>query len=315
MTASNPILVFDTTAVRRHRERAARTPDAADFLAVEAGERLADRLDDVRRRFPRALDLGCRDGLMARVLGARGGIEWLVSLDPAAAFARRAPSPNLVADADLLPFADRSFDLVLSNLMLHWTNDLPGSLIQLRRILRPDGLLLASLWGGETLSELRSVLIDAELAEEGGAGPRVSPFADVRDLGGLLQRAGFALPVVDSDTLEVTYGDALALMRDLRAMGEANAVHERRRGFTRRATLARAAALYAERFARADGRIVASFQLVTLTAWAPHEAQQRPLRPGSAAHRLADALGTVERPAGDKVPPLPGTPRPGPVRD
>jgi SAM-dependent methyltransferase len=302
IAGSNPILVFDTTAVRQHRARAARAPDAADFLAVEAGERLADRLDDVRRRFPRALDLGCRDGLVTRLLQGRGGIGWLVSLDPAAAFARRAPAPQIVADADLLPFADRSFDLVLSNLLLHWTNDLPGALVQLRRILRPDGLLLASLWGGETLSELRSVLLDAELAEEGGAGPRVSPFADVRDLGGLLQRAGFALPVVDSDTLEVTYADALALMRDVRAMGEANAVHERRRGFSRRATLARAAALYAERFARADGRIVASFQLVTLTAWAPHAAQQKPLRPGSAAHRLADALGTVERPAGDQVP-------------
>lgn len=307
MSTANPILVFDVSAVRRHRARAARAPGAADFLAIEAGERLADRLDDVRRRFPQALDLGCRDGLMARLLGGRGGIEWLVSLDPAAAFARHAPAPRVVSDPDLLPFADRSFDLVLSNLMLHWTNDLPGSLIQLRRVLRPDGLLLASLWGGETLSELRTVLIEAELAEEGGAGPRVSPFADVRDLGGLLQRAGFALPVVDTDTLEVTYSDALALMRDLRAMGEANAVRERRRGFTRRATLARAAALYAERFARADGRIVASFQLVTLTAWAPHETQQKPLKPGSAAHRLADALGTVELPAGDKVPPRPGT--------
>jgi SAM-dependent methyltransferase len=315
MSAPDPILVFDASAVRRHRASAAREPSAADFLALEAGERLADRLDDVRRRFPRALDLGCRDGLMARVLGARGGVEWLVSVDPAAAFVRRAPVPKIVADADLLPFADRSFDLVLSSLMLHWTNDLPGSLIQLRRILRPDGLLLASLWGGATLSELRSVLMEAELAEEGGAGPRVSPFADVRDLGGLLQRAGFALPVVDTDTLEVTYGDALALMRDLRAMGETNAVRERRRGFTRRATLARAAALYAERFASADGRIVASFQLVTLTAWAPHEAQQKPLRPGSAAHRLADALGTVELPTGDKVPPLRRTSSPGRARD
>lgn len=303
MPDPDPILVFDPRAVRDHRARAARRPDAADFLANEVAERLADRLDDVTRRFPRALDLGCRDGLMARIVGTRGGIEWLVAADAAFDFALLAPAPHLVAEADALPFAPHSFDLLLSNLMLHWTNDLPGSLLQLRRILRPDGLLLAGLWGGETLHELRSVLMEAELAEEGGAGPRVSPFADVRDLGGLLQRAGFALPVVDSDTIEVTYVDALALMRDLRAMGEANAVFERRRSFTRRTTMARAAALYAQRFARADGRIRASFQLITLTAWAPHETQPKPLRPGSAAHRLADALGTRERSAGDKVPP------------
>lgn len=306
MTNPDPILVFDPRAVRDHRARAARRPDAADFLAIEVAERLADRLDDVTRRFPRALDLGCRDGLMARLLGTRGGIDWLVAADAAFDFARLAPAPRLVMEADALSFAPHSFDLVLSTLMLHWTNDLPGSLLQLRQILRPDGLLLAGLWGGETLQELRSVLMEAELAEEGGAGPRVSPFADVRDLGGLLQRAGFALPVVDSDTIEVTYADALALMRDLRAMGEANAVRERRRGFTRRATMARAAALYGQRFARSDGRIRASFQLITLTAWAPHETQPKPLRPGSAAHRLADALGAVERSAGDKVPPSSG---------
>jgi SAM-dependent methyltransferase len=308
MAALNAIEIFDPRAVRLHRARAARQPALADFLAVEAAERLADRLDDVRRVFPRALDLGARDGLIGRVLRGRGGVEWLAATDPALAFACQAPSPRVVAEADALPFAAQSFDLVLSNLLLHWTNDLPGALVQMRRVLRPDGLLLASLWGGETLVELGSVLMDAELAEEGGAGPRVSPFADVRDLGSLLQRAGFALPVVDSDTLEVIYPDALALMRDLRAMGEANAVRERRRGFTRRATIARAAALYAERFGRPDGRIPASFQLVTLTAWAPHETQQQPLRPGSATRRLAEALGTVERPAGDKVLP-PQAPR------
>ncbi len=195
-----------------------------------------------------------------------------------------------------------AFDLVLSNLALHWTNDLPGALVQLRQILQPDGLLLATLWGGETLFELRRALIEAELAEEGGASPRVAPFADVRDLGGLLQRAGFALPVVDADTIEVSYPDAMALMRDLRAMGESNAVAERRRGFTRRATLARAAAAYAEHCERADGRITATFVLVTLTAWAPHASQPQPLRPGSAEARLADALGAREHSAGDQAP-------------
>ena len=174
-------------------------------------------------------------------------------------------------------------------------------MLQLRRALKPDGLLLASLFGGDTLAELRRALLEAELEEEGGASPRVAPFADLRDLGQLLQRAGFALPVVDSDTIEVTYADPLALMRDLRAMGESNAVAERRRAFTRRATLARAAARYRELFARPDGRIAARFEIVTLTAWAPHASQPQPLAPGSGRTRLAAALGTIEHPAGDKI--------------
>lgn len=282
--------IFDLPALRRHRGRAAAQGGAADFLVVESAERLADRLADVTRRFPRALDLGAGMGTLGRVLKGRGGIEWLVAAEAAPVLARRLAPPRLVAEAEALPFADHAFDLVLSNLVLHWTNDLPGALVQLRRLLRPDGLLLAALLGGETLGELRQVLLEAELAEEGGAGPRVSPFADLKDLGGLLQRAGFALPVVDSDRIEATYPDALALMRDLRAMGETNALLERRRSFTRRATIARACALYQERFGRPDGRIPATFELITLTAWAPHESQPKPLRPGSAAARLADAL-------------------------
>jgi NADH dehydrogenase [ubiquinone] 1 alpha subcomplex assembly factor 5 len=300
-TSEGPIAVFDRRAVRQHRQRAAAVPRAADFLVAEAAERLADRLDDIARRFPLALDLGCRDGVLARVLRGRGGIETLLHADTVLDYARQAPAPALVAEAEALPIKPGSLDLVLSTLELHWTNDLPGALLQLRQALKPDGLLLASLFGGETLAQLRRVLMEAELAEEGGAGPRVSPFADIRDLGQLLQRAGFALPVVDSDTLTVTYADALALMRDLRAMGESNAVCERRRGFTRRATLLGAARLYAELFAGTDGRIPASFEIVTLTAWAPHESQQRPLRPGSAAARLAAALGSTERSAGEKA--------------
>ncbi len=294
-TAFDPLRIFDRRAVRRHRARAAHAPAAADFLAIEAAARLAERLDDITRRFPRALDLGCREGVLARALKGRGGIETLIHADATLDFARQAPAPRVVAEAEALPFARHSFDLVLSSLDLHWANDLPGALLQLRQVLKPDGLLLASLLGGETLFELRHALIEAELAEEGGAGPRVSPFADVRDLGTLLQRAGFALPVVDSDTVTATYADALALMRDLRAMGETNAVQERRRGFTRRATLARAAAIYAEQFGQPDGRIPASFQIITLTAWAPHASQPKPLRPGSATARLADALATRER--------------------
>jgi SAM-dependent methyltransferase len=210
---------------------------------------------------------------------------------------------RLAAEPEFLPFAPGSFDAVLSVLLLHWVNDLPGALLQLRRALKPDGLLLVSLLGGETLDELRQCLMEAELAEEGGISPRVSPFAELRELGGLLQRAGFAMPVVDSDRLIATYPDALALMRELRLMGEGNATAERRRSFSRRGTLLRAAALYAEKFAGSDGRIPASFEIVTLTAWVPHESQPLPLRPGSAKTRLATALGSVEQSAGDKATP------------
>jgi SAM-dependent methyltransferase len=217
--------------------------------------------------------------------------------------AASAGRPSLAADEEALPFAPHSFDLVMSVLSLHWVNDLPGALIQIRQALEPDGLFLGALLGGETLAELRVALMEAELAEEAGAGPRVSPFAEVRDAGALLQRAGFALPVADVDTIPVTYPDALALMRDLRGMGESNAMVERRRTPTRRATLARAAAIYAEKYGQADGRVPATFQVITLTAWAPHPCQPKALAPGSARSRLADALDAEERPTGDKARP------------
>jgi len=294
------IAVFDRRAVRLRRDRAARR-SGFDFLFAEAAERLLDRLEDIDRRFPVVLELGCRDGCLGRLRGERGGIEHIVQADPSPAFAARTAGLRLAAEAEALPFAPGSFDAVLSVLALHWTNDLPGALLQLRRALKPDGLLLVSLLGGDTLSELRQSFMAAELAEEGGVSPRVSPFAELRDLGGLLQRAGFAMPVVDNDRLTVTYADALALMRELRGMGESNAVAERRRSFTRRTTLARAAAIYGERFGQPDGRIPANFEIITLTAWAPHESQPQPLRPGSATTRLAAALGTDEQPAGDTV--------------
>ena len=300
---SEAMTVFDRRAVRAHRERAAAGLAQHDFLFRESARRLVDRLDDVTRLFPAALDLGCHGGELAAALGPRGGIATLVQCDLSPAMARRAAAGRLAlaADEEFLPFAPRSFDLVLSNLGLHWVNDLPGCLLQVRRVLKPDGLFLAALLGGQTLHELRAALIEAELAASGGAGPRVSPFADVAELGGLLQRAGFALPVADSDRLTVTYGDAFGLMRELRGMGESNALNARRRAFTRRATLFDAAARYRDRCG--GGRLTATFQIVTLTAWAPHESQQKALRPGSARTRLADALGTVEVPAGDKARP------------
>jgi SAM-dependent methyltransferase len=291
-------LVFDRLAVRRHRARAAARFSAHDFLFREIGERLVERLDDVNRRFARVLDVGCRTGLVGGLLAGRAGIERVVAMDVAAEMVAQAGRPAVVGDEELLPFADASFDLVVSNLALHWTNDLPGALAQLRRALRPDGLLLAALFGGETLRELRASLIDAELGETGGVRPRVSPVADVRDAGMLLQRAGFELPVVDADTLTVSYDDALALMRDLRGMGETNAVAERPRALSRRGVLARAAAGYPR---EPDGRIRAGFQVIFLTGWAPHASQPKPLRPGSAAARLADALDAREIGTGDKA--------------
>ncbi len=302
------IEVFDRRVVRRHRERAAKTLAAHDFLLREVAERLAERLDDVTRRFPLALDLGCHDGALGRALAGHGGIETLVQSDLSPAMAARAAAagrPALAADEEALPFAEAAFDAVFSLLSLHWVNDLPGALIQVRRALKPDGLFLAAMLGGETLKELRAALLAAEVEVEGGAGPRVSPFADVRDLGALLQRAGFALPVADVDDIEVSYPDAIKLMADLRGMGEANAVANRRKGFSRRATLMRAAELYAERHADPDGRLPATFQVIYLTAWAPHESQPQPLAPGSARTRLSAALESEERSAGETADPRP----------
>ncbi len=295
--------VFDRAAVRRHRDRAAAGLGDHDFLLCEVAGRLAGRLADIRRDFPLALDLGCHGGALARALAGRGGVERVVQADLSPAMLKQADGLRVAADEEFLPFAGASFDLVASALSLHWVNDLPGALVQIRRVLRPDGLLLAAMLGAGTLGELREAFAAAESAEEGGASPRISPFADVRDAGMLLERAGFALPVVDRDTITVSYPNALALLRALRGMGERHALRERARRFARRATVMAAAAVYAERFAGPDGRIPATFQVITLTAWAPHESQQQPLRPGSAKGRLADALDTREIPAGDKARP------------
>lgn len=285
--------IFDRRLLRARRARAAANLHAHDFLLAEIADRLADRLSDIARTFPLGLDLGARDGILARTLKGRGGIETLIQSDASLVNARRArqAGASLVADEELLPFQAQCFDAILSNLSLHWVNDLPGTLAQIRNSLKPDGLFLATLFGTGTLAELRSALMEAELAETGGASPRVSPFADLRDAAGLLQRAGFALPVADLDTVTVTYGDFFALVRDLRGMGETNALIDRLRHPTRRTVFARAAAIYQERFADAEGRLPATFQVLFLTGWAPHESQQQPARRGSGRTSLKDVLG------------------------
>ena len=267
---------------------------AHDFLLGEIAERLADRLSDIARTFPRALELGARDTILARTLKGRGGIETLIQsyLSPGEALRARHSEARVVADEEALPFKTECFDAILSNLALHWVNDLPGALAQIRSSLRPDGLFLASLFGAGTLHELRTSLMEAELAETGGASPRVSPFADLRDAAGLLQRAGLALPVADLDTITVTYGDLFALLRDLRGMAETNALVDRLKRPTRRTVFARAAAIYQERFGTPDGRLPATFQILFLTGWAPHESQQQPARRGSGRTSLKDVLGS-----------------------
>jgi SAM-dependent methyltransferase len=301
VTSPDPLLVFDRAVLRLRRERTARGWEQRSFLKREIAKRLVERLDDVRRTFPLALDLGCHGDEIAAALGDRRSVDRLVRSDLGFDFAARAAGPAVVADEEALPFAARRFDLVLSAMNLHWINDLPGTLIQIARILKPDGLFLAAMLGGSTLWQLRQALALAESEVEGGLSPRVSPFAELGDAASLLQRAGFALPVADSDTIDVEYQHAFALMRDLGAMGEANLVSERRRGFSRRATLVRAAEIYAERFGAPSGRVTASFEVLFLHGWAPHPSQPRPLKPGAARHRLATALGTTEMSTGVKV--------------
>ncbi len=307
-------VIFDTALHRRRRERFARldpsTRKDASFLFRETANRLADRLLDVDRRFPRALDLGCRTGETATAVTISNPDKigaWvhadisaaMVDLACTAASANGvtssgAASSGVVMDVGQFAFQEQSFDLVVSNLVLHWVNDPLGALVQANRALKPDGLFQAALLGGETLTELRSCLMDAELEISGGASPRVSPMIALRDAGHLMQRAGFALPVIDIETIDVTYDNAFRLMADLRAMGETNAVVERTKRFSTRSLFHRAAALYQERHAGPDNRIVARFDVIFLHGWRPHQAQPKPLQPGSAESRLADALGTEE---------------------
>nr|WP_244406144.1 methyltransferase domain-containing protein [Methylocella silvestris] len=284
--------IFDRALLRRRFLRAARS-GFEDFLLQAVIDGVCERLTLVMRPFPTAADIGTPSPELARRLAGEGRV--VTRMAPIAA-ALGGCGLRLVGDEEALPFQEASFDLAVSALNLQSVNDLPGALIQIRRALKADGLFLGCLLGGRTLHELRSALAVAETEVSGGTSPRVAPFADVRDMGGLLQRAGFALPVADSETTIVRYRDLFALMADLRAMGATNALVARRRLLARRALFHRAAEIYAERFSDADGRIRATFDLVFISGWAPHESQQKPLRPGSAQMRLADALGGAKPP-------------------
>lgn len=304
MSLAFPV-IFDRPLLRTRRRRALRLGPEA-FLLDRVAADFADRLALVLRRFMLAADIGTPTAALRTALSVGDRIGTMIAADPllaAAPFMAGDPADaawRVAADEEALPFADASLDLVVSALALQAVNDLPGVLAQIRRALKPDGLFMAALFGGDTLSELRQSFAQAEAEIEGGASPRVAPFADVRAMGSLLQRAGFALPVTDTDRVTVRYASPLALLRDLRRMGATNALAERRRLPLQRATLLRAMEVYGERFADPDGKVRATFDIVWVSGWAPHANQQQPLRPGSAKTRLADALGAVEVGAGEK---------------
>jgi SAM-dependent methyltransferase len=275
--------IFDRKLLGARRERALKLGPAT-FLLDRVADEMAERLSTVKRTFSLAADIGTPTDALRRALAGKVG-----------SFA------EVVADEEALPFAPGSLDLAVSALSLQFVNDLPGTLIQIRRALKPDGLFMAALIGGESLTELREAFGIAEAEMDGGVSPRVSPFVDMRDLGALLQRAGFALPVADVDRVTVRYTSPLRLMHDLRRMGATNVMLARRRQPLRQLTLLRMFEIYGQRFADSDGRVRATFEIVWLSGWAPHESQQRPLAPGSAKARLADALRTTEIPAGEKT--------------
>jgi SAM-dependent methyltransferase len=290
-------MVAEITDKRLLRRRLARAHSAGDrragFLIEHVTADLVERLSAIERRFEVAVAHGGQTSALADALLASGKAGSVIRLESTAA-AFPAAGAGVVGDEEALPFAPASLDLFVSVLALQWTNDLPGTLIQIRAALRPDGLLLAAMTGGRTLTELREALAAAESEIRGGASPRVVPAADVRDLGALLQRAGFALPVVDRDALTVRYSSAFDLFRDLRAMGATNVSPERERRPTRKSVFLRAAEIYAERFSDPDGRVRATFEIVSLSGWAPHESQQKPAARGSGKVSLAAAL----RPSG-----------------
>jgi SAM-dependent methyltransferase len=279
--------IFNRKLLIQHRERAAADVHSVDFLFKEAAKNLADNLLDIKRDFPKVLNLSSHSGAMAGYLQQ----DFIIHQDLSAKMLDHVSGMKICGDEELIPIKEESLDLIISCLGLHWVNDLPGSFIQIKRSLKPDGMFMAAIFGGETLNELRTAFTKAEIQITGGLSPRISPFPDIKDIGALLQRAGFALPVVDMDRITVNYPDAFTLMKELRKMGESNILFKRSKIFSSKALMMEVVKNYQEIFANEQGRIPATFDILYISGWAPHESQQKPLKPGSATMNLADALG------------------------
>lgn len=282
--------LFNRSLHRLRREKSAPDFASVDFLFREASLRLADRLQDIQRDFLLALDLGGHTGLLDSAIRATGKVGELIQTDLAYGMVRQAPSPlKAVVDEEVLPFAEASLDAAFSVLSLQWVNDLPGCLIQLRQALKPDGLLLAVVPGPHSLQELRQSLL-AVATVTGKAAPRISPFVEVRDAGALLQRAGFALPVIDSEYVTLTYQDPFTFLKEVRKMGEANALYEQHKGMSTLSFWQEVMAHYQRHHSDERGRIKVTVELVFMTAWAPHPSQQKPMPRGSGKVSLIKAL-------------------------
>lgn len=298
---SDERLLFDRSLLRKRRARFAHEIGEREFLIAYVAREIKERVEIMLRKFPRALDLGAYHGLLGRTVAALPSVGEMVYAESAFEYATLCPRPAIVCDEDLLPFKDASFNLIVSGLALHRVNDLPGALVQIRRALAPDGLFMAAALGARALIELRQALLEAEGELEGGASPRVSPFGDVREYGALLQRTGFALPVADAEVVKVVYPSPRELMREVRALGGGNVLTARSKAPLSRRTLERAEEIYRVQHGTKDGKVTATFEFVFMSGWAPDPIQQKPLKPGSAAQRLADALHTEEHSAGDKA--------------
>ena len=278
----NNIEIFDRKKIAKNHIRAQKKFHNHDFLFKWGSTQILDRLDLIKRDFTNIMEIGTRDYFTNQTLKNK-----TIRIGNSSA-------AQIIADQEFLPIKSASQDLILSNLNLHTVNDVPGTLLQIKQSLKPDGVFIASLLGGETLKELRDSLMQAELNLNGGVSPRIHPFADKQDCGALMQRAGFALPVIDSERVTVTYDNMFKLLHDIRFMGEGNALHNRNKSYVGKKFFLETARLYNEKYAEPDGRIPATFVIIFLLGWAPHDSQQKPLAPGSAEHRLADALGTTE---------------------
>ncbi len=287
--------LFSRQSIVNHRDRAALDLKNSNFLFSEVAKQLVERLDEIKRQFPTMLDLGCRSGQISTLLDSKKKIETIIQADLSYSMAKnalRTGNPTLVCDEEYLPFREKSFDAVLSNLNLHWVNDLPGTFSQICHILKPDSLFLASMFGTGTLFELQDSLANAEKITNKVISPRISPLSDIKDIGQLLLRVGFKIPVLDNEKITVRYSSPIKLMHDLRSMGETNALIKRQSSFMRRDTLAAVLEHYLDVYGDNLGRVPATFQIITLVAWSPGPDQPKPLKPGHPSVNLADFLNS-----------------------